>query len=317
MPLNTRLRYCIITVCVLFVTGFSGSVGFEKSAASELPLNIPKKEIKSLRRLVDRNLQFRFEKRLKQNKKWDTLIKQKKMAVGLVDLSRFDGIKFARVNGDVMMYAASLPKLAILLAAFQSFEDGTLKETPEIVNDLQNMISVSDNDAATRMIDRLGFQRIEAVLRDPRYNLYELSFGGGLWVGKRYAKSGKRYPDPLMNLNHGATVTQVCRYYYLLAMGKLVSHERSEQMLDILLDPELHHKFVKSLDEVAPDANIYRKSGTWKNWHSDSVLVWGSVWRRYIVVALVEDPNGEKICQELILVVEEILRSQQINQVKK
>ena len=310
MPNNIHLRYSIIILYVLLVIGCSESVGFENSTAPELPLNIPDKKIKALRKLVDKNLQNRFEKQLRQNKTWNTLIKKKKMAVGLVDLSNVNAVKYAHVNGDVMMYAASLPKLAILLAAFQSFEDGILKETPEILHDLQFMISVSDNEAATRMIDRLGFQRIETVLRDPRYNLYELSSGGGLWVGKRYAMSGKRYPDPLMNLSHGATVTQVSRFYYLLAMGKLVSRERSKQMLDILVDPELHHKFVKILDEVAPDADIYRKSGTWKNWHSDSVLVWGPIWRRYIVVALLEDPNGKQICQDLIIVIEKILQSQ-------
>ena len=316
MLIGIHLRYRIIILHFLFVIGCSESVGFENSTVPELPLNIQDKKIIPLRKLVDKNFQSRFEKQLKQNKTWDNLIKKKKMAVGLVDLSNLNAIKYARVNGDFMMYAASLPKLAILLAAYQSFDDGILKETPEILHDLQNMISVSDNEAATRMIDRLGFRRIETVLRDPRYNLYELSFGGGLWVGKRYAKTGKRYPDPLMNLSHGATVTQVCRYYYLMAMGKLVSRERSKQILDILEDPELHHKFVKTLDEVAPDANIYRKSGTWENWHSDSVLVWGPVWRRYIVVALVEDPDGSKICEDLILVIDEMLRSQLATQVK-
>jgi beta-lactamase class A len=259
--------------------------------------------------MVNKEFQQKLEKRFNQNREWSRLISRKKLAIGLVDISDPYKAKYARLNGDVMMYAASLPKLSILLAAAQSMEDGSLEETPEVLQDMRMMISQSDNPAATRMIDRLGFKKISDVLTDPKYELYDSKKGGGLWVGKRYAKSGKRYLDPYMGISHGASVTQVCRFYYLLAMGKLVSRQRSKQMLDILEDPEIHHKFVNSLDKVVPDAKLYRKSGTWKKWHSDSVLVWGPVWRRYIVVGLVENVNGEQILRDLIPAVEEILRA--------
>ena len=172
---------------------------------------------------------------------------------------------------------------------------------------MRKMISNSDNQAATRMIDRIGLEKIEDTLRDKKYELYDPRRGGGLWVGKRYAKSGNRNGDPLFNISHGATATQVCRFYYLLAMGKLVSWERSHMMLDMLIDPEIHHKFVNSLDNLAPDAKVYRKSGTWQNWHSDSALVWGPKWRRYIVVGLIEDKNGEQILRNLIPAMEKVL----------
>ena len=38
--------------------------------------------------------------------------------------------------------------------------------------------------------------------------------------------------------------------------------------------------------------SIFCPSGTWKNWHADSVPVWGPVWRRYILVGLVEAPTA-------------------------
>ena len=276
----------------------------------DLPLSFPENKIKPLRQLSNKDLQKRLERQLKKNKYWSRLISKKKMAVGLVDLRDPERIKFAQLNGDQMMYAASLPKLAILLAGMQSIEEGELEESPEIMHDMRIMISQSDNAAATRMIDRLRFEKIQDVLTDPQYDLYDRKQGGGLWVGKRYAKKGKRYPDPLMGISHGASVTQVCRFYYLLALGKLVNRQRSEEMLDILVDPEIHHKFVNTLDTIAPNAKVYRKSGTWQNWHSDSALVWGPAWRRYIVTALIEDPNGEKILRELIPAIEEVLKSQ-------
>ncbi|MFH1008239.1 MAG: serine hydrolase [Candidatus Latescibacterota bacterium] len=286
-------------------------VAFPLMASSLLPKDLPvvvsDEDWRPLAQSVDKDLQRKLEERLDKNKLWAFLLKGRKMAVGLVDITQPDSARFARINGSTMMYAASLPKIAILLAACQSFEDGTLQETPEIVNDLNLMIRKSSNQAATRVIDWLGYERIEAVLTDPRYKLFDPDEGGGLWVGKRYAKIGKRHPDPLKGLSHAATVDQVCRFYHLLATGRLVTPQRSRQMLEILSDPGLHHKFVNVLEEVAPQARLYRKSGTWKNWHSDSVLVWDTQWRRYILVGMVEHPFGENILKDLVLAIEEVL----------
>ena len=273
-----------------------------------LPIVVPDRYWRPLRQSVDQKLQGTLEDQLRKTKLWADLIKKKRMAVGVVDLTYPDSPKFASVNGSVMMYAASLPKIAILLAAFQALEDGVLEETPELIDDLNKMIRHSSNECATRTIDLIGFEKIESVLKDPHYQLFDTRRGGGLWVGKRYAQAGKRHPDPLKGLSHAATVNQVCRFYYLLVTGRLISFNRSKQMLEILSDPGIHHKFVKILEKRAPRARLFRKSGTWKNWHSDSILVWGPEWRRYILVGLVEDPQGEQILQDLVVAVEEVLR---------
>ena len=44
------------------------------------------------------------------------------MSVGLVDLRDLDNVKFAQINGNNMMYAASLPKIAVLLASMDAIE---------------------------------------------------------------------------------------------------------------------------------------------------------------------------------------------------
>ncbi|NGP75293.1 serine hydrolase [Balneolaceae bacterium YR4-1] len=276
---------------------------------SNLPFVLPDSAVKPLRSLVDEELQNSLIATLSANPKWKKLIDQKKMALGLVDLRDLTDINFARINGNYMMYAASLPKIAILLAAMDAFEKGELKETEEIRKDLKLMISRSDNRASTRMIDRLGYEKIESVMTDPKYALYDEDYGGGLWVGKRYASAGRRYPDPIKGLSHAATASQVSRFYYLLASGRLVNAERSKQMLNILEDPALHHKFVNTLDKIAPNARLFRKSGSWRNYHSDSILVWGAPSRRYILVALIEDPDGEQIMRKLVVPVEQVLNN--------
>ena len=266
-------------------------------------------DLPPLRSKVDDALQNRLTNKLNKNAKWKQLITDKKLAVGLVDIRDPYNVKFARINGNEMMYAASLPKIAILLAAMDALEKGELTETKKVTYDMHRMICNSDNHASTRMIDCLGYQKIEDVLTDSIYQFYDEEFGGGLWIGKRYAASGLRHPDPIKGLSHAATVSQVCRFYYQLAMGKLVNYERSKQMLDIMVDPALHHKMVYTIDRIAPEAKVYRKSGSWGGFHSDSALVWGKKpSRRYILVALTEDPQGEKIIRDLVKVAEDVLK---------
>lgn len=267
---------------------------------------LPGDSLIPLQALVDPAMQAELVKALNRNPHWRQLIAEKKMAVGVVDLRDRAHLRFARVNGDEMMYAASLPKIAILLASMDAIDKKQMPESKEVLDDLRLMISHSDNEASTRMIDRLGYEKIESVLCDPKYKLYDIACGGGLWVGKRYASDGRRYPDPLKGLSHAASATQVCRFYYMLINGKLVNYRRSKQMLDIMVDPALHHKFVNTLDQKTPRAKLFRKSGSWENFHSDSILVWGPR-RRYILVGLIEDPDGEQILRDLVNIIELVL----------
>ena len=278
----------------------------EKEPIVELPVELSK-EIKPISDLQNTKLQKALEKEINSNKKWKRLIAGKQMSIGIVDLSDSTNYRYAGMNDDFMMYAASLPKIAILLAAMDAIDKGELKDTDEVEKDLRLMISKSNNQAATRMIDRLGYKKIADVLTAPKTKLYDEETGGGLWVGKRYASNGKRNPDPLKGLSHAATTRQVCSFYYQLAMGNLVSPERSKQMLDIMKDPALHHKFVNTLDKIAPFATIYRKSGSWRNFHSDSALVWGPE-RKYIIVALIDNDYGEQIIRNLVRPLEKVLK---------
>lgn len=278
----------------------------EINAAVNIPFNLENKEVKPIWTLLDNGLQENLQAMVNQEPKLKRLADQKKLAIGLVMLNDTSNVKFARINGNEIMYAASLPKIAILLAAMDAIDKGELKETEQLRNDMRQMIARSDNEASTRIMDMLGFEKIEKVLTDPKYLLYDEEHGGGLWVGKRYAKTGRRYPEPIKGISHAATVTQVCRFYYLLLNGKLVNFDRSSQMLKIMEDPELHHKFVNSIEKVAPQAKLFRKSGTWHDFHADSILVWGPE-RKYILVALTEDPDGEKILRDLALKIDNIL----------
>lgn len=277
-----------------------------KNNAVNLPLSLNQTP-PSINQIQDNSLQKILEKEINANANWKKLATTKKMAIGIVDLSDTTNFKYAGINDNHMIYAASLPKIAILLAAMDAIDKGELKYTNQIKNDLRLMISKSNNESSTKMIDLLGYKKIESVLRAPQYKFYDEQSGGGLWVGKRYAAFGLRYPEPLKGLSHAATTRQVCNFYYKLATGSLINKERSQQMLEIMQNPELHHKFVNTLDKIAPEAEVYRKSGSWKNYHSDSALVWGPD-RKYIIVALVEYADGENTIRELVQPIERAIK---------
>ena len=181
----------------IFIAFLFWSLSMAVTAQRTLPIESETVKIQSLRGLLDESLQVKLEAEMKANPKWRKLLADKKLAIGLVDLSDPEHVKFARINGAHMMYAASLPKIAVLLASMDAIDKGELKETAEVKKDLLLMISKSNNAASTRMIDRLGYEKIEAVMTDPKYEFYDEEHGGGLWVGKRYGGGGATNREPL------------------------------------------------------------------------------------------------------------------------
>ena len=231
-------------------------------------------------------------------------IKDRHLAVAVVDLSVEGAPRLAMLNGDEMMYAASLPKIAILLGAFVQAERGKLVLDEPTLASLNRMIRNSSNADASAMLAKVGEQALLDILTSPRYRFYDPATGGGLWVGKAYGKAPAYKRDPLEGLSHGATAFQVARFYYLLDRGDLVSPERTRQMKAALADPGIRHKFVKGL-ETKPDTRIYRKSGTWRQFHSDSALVEGRR-RRYILVGIAEDSRGGEWLERMAAAVDDL-----------
>ena len=233
-------------------------------------------------------------------------VNRKSLSIVLVDITDPSFPRMAYVNPNEMMYAASLPKIAILLGAFERIANGEMKLDAATRDKLALMIRNSSNHAATEILNKVGKAYLARLLQSPRYRLYDPQRNGGLWVGKEYSKSGAWKRDPLHNLSHGATALQVARFYYLLQTGRLVSPELSRQMKTILGKPAIEHKFVKGLKSVHPESRIYRKSGTWRQYHSDSAIIEHDG-RRYIAVALAKSPRGGKWLSDLIVAMDNLV----------
>jgi beta-lactamase class A len=278
------------TVLSCSITGFvSAEVEKENTTETDFPL---------IRDSRDPQLQSKLFDIVKELK-LGALVKSKQIGIALVDITDPTSPRFAGVNGDSMMYAASLPKIAILFGVFKKIEEGDLQLNDKILAQADAMISRSSNIEATNLLNLVGIEYLANLLQSPEYLLYEKNRGGGLWVGKEYGKGAAWRRDPINQLSHGATPLKVARFYYMLETNRLVNPELTEQMKSILVDPALHHKFVKGLEEICPAAKIYRKSGSWRNWHSDSAIV-SHGGKKYIAVVLIQHEKGGEWLPQLI-----------------
>lgn len=251
----------------------------------------------ALRDSTDPSLQRALEQRL-AGLGLGRAIADKRLSVALVDITDPRKPRLAAVNGDEMKYAASLPKIAILLSAFVEIEEGSLTLDKATRQSLTRMVRRSSNRDATRMLNRVGKERLLKILQSPRFRLYDASANGGIWVGKEYSKSPAYRRDPLHHLSHGATAIQVARFYYLLDTGRIVNPTLTAEMKNMLSHSAINHKFVKGL-RSRPGAKIYRKSGTWSRWHADSAIVEDDG-HKFIVVALAESPKGGQWLSKMI-----------------
>jgi len=235
------------------------------------------------------------------------LVSEKRLGITLFDLNLRPSIDIAEVNGNNMMYAASLPKIAILFGLMRRVSEGTIEWTPELEQLATEMIRYSSNEAASKLFYTTGPSFIETQLEN--YNLYDIRAGGGLWVGKEYGKGMAWRRDPILNLSHAASAMKVAQLYYLLESGHLLPAHQTKLMMDVLSNPGIEHKFVKGLHSVCPDAALYRKSGSWGTFHSDSALISNGE-KKYIAVALLDDEKGAEILEDLIVDLDTIVSGQ-------
>ena len=223
-------------------------------------------------------------------------------AAGLLDLKT---LRLAMIHPDREEYAASVPKIGILLAYFQLHPEAATNLNAQTRHELGLMTKASNNEMAAKFSRELGLKQIQAVLNSSHF--YDTNHGGGIWIGKHYGAGDERYGDPIGNHSHAATVRQLIRFFLMLEQGKLVSPAASKTMRNIFKSPEIPHddiKFVKGL--AGRDVQIIRKWGSWEDWLHDAAVVTGGG-RHYILVALTKHPNGDEYLVELANTVDHLM----------
>jgi beta-lactamase class A len=291
---SMRYFFFVMTFCALYA----------QTSIAEISLFSKPVSYPSLWESDDPVLQQELEKLVKKQGLWKP-VQSKHLSLVLVDISDLKNPKLAQLNGNKMFYAASLPKIAILLGAFVEIEAGHLQDSDELYEQMIKMIRYSDNKSASYVLSLVGGKRIIEIIQAPDFALYDRRHNGGLWLGKAYAKGPAYQRDPLYNLSHGATAIQAARFYYLLETNQLVSPEYSKKMKVILSRPGIKHKFVKHLSTI-PGIEIYRKSGSWKNYHADSTLVEYKDYK-YIIIGLSDSTSGGKWLEKLALPIHQLV----------
>jgi beta-lactamase class A len=227
-------------------------------------------------------------------------------AAGLLDLNTG---RLALVRPDREEYAASVAKIGILLAYFDAHPEAAAHIDPQVEKELGMMAKVSSNEMAAKYSRELGLKNIQKILTE-KYHFYDAARGGGLWVGKHYAKGAERYGSPVADNSHAITVRQTLRFFLMLEQGELVSPAASREMRKIFESPALEHddiKFVKGL--AGRGVQIIRKWGTWEDWRHDAAVVTGGG-RHYIVVGLTKHAKGDEYLESLARGVDDILKTQ-------
>ena len=223
-------------------------------------------------------------------------------AVGLLDLK---SQRVAMIHPDRIEYAASVPKVGILLAYFQLHPEAATNLDAETEHELGLMAKASSNEMAAKYSRAMGLQEIQKVLNS--YGFYDAQRGGGIWVGKHYGPNSERIGDPVADHSHAATVRQLLRFYQLLDAGRLVSPAASKKMKEIFLSPDIphdDHKFVRGLS--GRGLTILRKWGSWEDWLHDTALVEGPN-RRYVLVGLTHHPAGDAYLEDLAREVDDVM----------
>ncbi|HEX8407546.1 MAG TPA: serine hydrolase [Thermoanaerobaculia bacterium] len=227
-------------------------------------------------------------------------------AAGVLDLQSG---RVAMIHPDRIEYAASVPKLGILLAYFQLHPEAATKVDPQTRQELGLMAKASSNEMAAKFSRAMGLREVQRVIES--YGFYDAARGGGIWVGKHYGPNSERIGDPVADHSHAATVRQLLRFYLLMDQGKLVSPEASRTMRDLLASPAIPHddiKFVKALK--GRNVDIVRKWGSWENWLHDSALITGPD-RRYVLVALTRHEKGDEYLVDLATAVDDAMTSRE------
>jgi beta-lactamase class A len=156
------------------------------------------------------------------------------------------------------------------------------------------------------LLHKVGFERLAEILQDERYGkLYDPARGGGLWVGKDYGKAAAWRRDPLHSLSHGASAMQAARFYYGVMNGTIIDTKYLPDLAEIFGSPAIKHKFVKGL-QGRKDVEIYRKSGTWREYHADSAVV-AREDLVYITVYIDNHPDAGRGAVDGIRIVDDVM----------
>jgi len=248
-------------------------------------------------------------------------LKDKNLAVTLVDLTDPKDIRQASFRGGEPIYPASVVKLFYLAAAHRWLEDGKLKETEELSRALKDMIVESSNDATHFILDALtgtsnGAELSEAEMKEwsqkrNAVNRYFESLGyavgsGGInvnqkpWCEGPYGRE-RAFLGPKFENRNKLTTDATARLLADIVTGRVVTPARSARMLELMKrdftgkteDPDDQAHGFTSL-ALAPGARYWSKAGWTSTTRHDAAYIELPSGQRFVLVTYTTDHAKER-----------------------
>ncbi len=165
--------------------------------------------------------------------------------------------------------SASLIKLFIMAAAFEKIETEDL-ERNDVIEDIKIMINRSDNDAANRLIDALGFDAINSYI---------------LGIGSTSTEINRKMLESADNGDNYTSVMDVGNLLEKMYRGTCVSQRASQEMIDILKTQTLKSKIPAG---VPSDIETANKTGELSDVENDAAIIYKPN-AHYILVVMSND----------------------------
>lgn len=165
--------------------------------------------------------------------------------------------------------SASLIKLFIMATAFEEIGQGRLNKS-EVIDDIKIMINRSDNDAANRLIDKLGFNKINNYMIVNGYNSTEIH--------------RKMLEEPTNGDNYTSTM-DVGNLLEKMYRGTCVNQDASKEMIEILKTQTRKEKIPAGVPDGVETAN---KTGELSDVENDAAIVYKNG-AHYILVVMSND----------------------------
>lgn len=182
-----------------------------------------------------------------------------------VYIKNVDTNEYLSINNHPM-YSASLIKLFIMNSIYEKLENGELQKTDEVAGLLQEMITVSDNDAANRLVEILGGGDFDAGLEvendcTSRYGFWDTRQQCDLQAVRTHPANGRNYTS--VN-DCGKLLEGICR-------KNLISYTASDEMIDLLCGQEVKYKIPSGVPE---DAFVANKTGEMTGVQNDAAIIY-------------------------------------------
>lgn len=171
------------------------------------------------------SLQEQVENEINHLKNVGHLLPADQISLQVYDLN--EKRMLADIQGNVVRNAASLIKLFVMLAVYESISRQEIQETPEIEHQIFRMIAVSDNGATNKLIRRLGNgDALQGIIAINTLNRKMGFYGSHL--RELIPEGGRTYENQ-------TSTADATLFFRMLYEQKLISPQYSQKMNDMLL----------------------------------------------------------------------------------